>query len=225
MSTRDEDFVTKLFVANTHTPILFFSSRGIVYKLKVWRLPLAAPQGRGKALVNILPLQQGERITSILPLPRTRPAWDGFDVILATTRGTIRRNKLSDFTQVNRNGKIAMKLEMRATASSVCRPARSTTTSCSPPPAAIASASRWRAASLQGPRLHGGARHLAGSRTTKVISLTHTAPFKATGEALACLKQSAAFRRAAIGEVVEELTREGGRRCAGRVHSRPWARG
>jgi DNA gyrase subunit A len=73
MSTRDEDFVTKLFVANTHTPILFFSSRGIVYKLKVWRLPLAAPQGRGKALVNILPLQQGERITSILPLPRTRP--------------------------------------------------------------------------------------------------------------------------------------------------------
>ena len=69
MATREEDFVTKLFVANTHTPVLFFSSRGMAYKMKVWRLPLAAPQGRGKALVNLLPLEQGERITSILPLP------------------------------------------------------------------------------------------------------------------------------------------------------------
>jgi DNA gyrase subunit A len=111
MSTREEDFVTKLFVASTHAPILFFSSRGIVYKLKVWRLPLAAPQARGKALVNLLPLQQGERITSILPLPEDEASWENLDVVLATTRGTIRRNKLSDFTQVNRNGKIAMKLE------------------------------------------------------------------------------------------------------------------
>ena len=69
MATREEDFVTKLFVANTHTPVLFFSSRGMAYKMKVWRLPLAAPQGRGKALVNLLPLEQGERITSIMPLP------------------------------------------------------------------------------------------------------------------------------------------------------------
>ncbi len=111
MATREEDFVTKLFVANTHTPILFFSSRGIAYKMKVWRLPLAAPQGRGKALINLLPLQQGERITSILPLPEDEATWDNLDVIFATTRGTVRRNKLSDFTQVNRNGKIAMKLE------------------------------------------------------------------------------------------------------------------
>jgi DNA gyrase subunit A len=79
--------------------------------MKVWRLPLAAPQGRGKALVNLLPLQQGERITSILPLPEDEASWDNFDVVFATTRGTVRRNKLSDFTQVNRNGKIAMKLE------------------------------------------------------------------------------------------------------------------
>ncbi len=111
MATRDEDFVSRLFVANTHTPVLFFSSRGIAYKLKVWRLPLSAPQARGKALVNLLPLAEGERITSILPLPEDEAAWETLDVVFATTGGTVRRNKLSDFAQVNRNGKIAMKLE------------------------------------------------------------------------------------------------------------------
>ena len=111
MATKDEDFVSRLFVANTHTPILFFSSRGQAYKTKVWRLPLAAPQARGKALVNMLPLEQGERITSILPLPEDETSWETLDVVFATTKGTIRRNKLSDFVQVNRNGKIAMKLD------------------------------------------------------------------------------------------------------------------
>ena len=111
MSTRDEDFVTRLFVANTHTPILFFSSRGIVYKMKVWKLPLSAPQARGKALINILPLEQGERITTIMPLPEDEESWNELDIVFATTRGTVRRNKLSDFVQVNRNGKIAMKLD------------------------------------------------------------------------------------------------------------------
>ncbi|QOG05205.1 DNA gyrase subunit A [Aureimonas sp. OT7] len=107
----DEDSVTRLFVANTHTPVLFFSSRGIVYKEKVWRLPLATPQSRGKALVNMLPLEKGERITSILPLPNDEEAAEALNVMFATTRGTVRRNKLSDFVQVNRNGKIAMKLD------------------------------------------------------------------------------------------------------------------
>ncbi len=111
MSTKDEDFVTRLFVANTHTPVLFFSSRGIVYKEKVWRLPIGNPQSRGKALINMLPLQNGERITTIMPLPEDEASWGGLDVMFATTRGTVRRNKLSDFVQVNRNGKIAMKLE------------------------------------------------------------------------------------------------------------------
>ncbi|MEJ6784716.1 DNA gyrase subunit A [Aminobacter sp. Piv2-1] len=111
MSTKDEDFVTRLFVANTHTPVLFFSSRGIVYKEKVWRLPIGNPQSRGKALINMLPLQQGERITTIMPLPEDETSWGELDVMFATTRGTVRRNKLSDFVQVNRNGKIAMKLE------------------------------------------------------------------------------------------------------------------
>ncbi|WP_459458800.1 DNA gyrase subunit A [Rhizobium sp. No.120] len=111
MTTRDEDFVTRLFVLNTHTPVLFFSSRGIVYKEKVWRLPIGTPQSRGKALINMLPLEPGERITTIMPLPEDESTWDNLDVMFTTTRGTVRRNKLSDFVQVNRNGKIAMKLE------------------------------------------------------------------------------------------------------------------
>nr|WP_319496231.1 DNA gyrase subunit A [uncultured Cohaesibacter sp.] len=111
MSTKDEDFVTRLFVGNTHTPVLFFSSRGIAYKMKVWRLPLSAPQGKGKALINLLPLQQGEIITSILPLPEDEESWDTLDLMFATVSGSVRRNKLSDFKQVNRNGKIAMKFE------------------------------------------------------------------------------------------------------------------
>ncbi|WP_306027528.1 DNA gyrase subunit A [Stappia sp. MMSF_3263] len=111
MSTKDEDFVTRIFVANTHTPVLFFSSRGIAYKMKVWRLPVGGPTSRGKALVNMLPLEQGEQITSIMPLPEDEEAWGNLDVMFATRRGTVRRNKLSDFTQINKNGKIAMKLE------------------------------------------------------------------------------------------------------------------
>lgn len=111
MATRDEDFVSRLFVVNTHTPVLFFSSRGIVYKEKVWRLPIGTPQSKGKALINMLPLEPGERITTIMPLPEDETSWENLDVMFATTRGTVRRNKLSDFVQVNRNGKIAMKLE------------------------------------------------------------------------------------------------------------------
>ncbi len=111
MVTRDEDFVTRLFVVNTHTPVIFFSSKGQAYKEKVWRLPLAAPNAKGKALVNMLPLEKDERITTIMPLPEDETTWDKLDVMFATSRGTVRRNKLSDFIQVNRGGKIAMKLD------------------------------------------------------------------------------------------------------------------
>ncbi len=110
MQTRDEDFVSRLFVASTHTPVLFFSSRGQVYKEKVWRLPMAAPNARGKAMINILPLEQGERITTIMPLPEDESSWANLDVMFATTGGTVRRNKLSDFVDVRRSGIIAMKL-------------------------------------------------------------------------------------------------------------------
>ncbi|MBM3624301.1 MAG: DNA gyrase subunit A, partial [Alphaproteobacteria bacterium] len=111
MQTKEEDFVHRLFVANTHTPVLFFSSLGKAYKEKVWRLPLSAPQARGKALVNLLPLEQNERITTIMPLPEDEQSWATLDVIFATTGGTVRRNKLSDFVDVRRNGLIAMKLD------------------------------------------------------------------------------------------------------------------
>jgi DNA gyrase subunit A len=111
MATRDEDFVARLFVANTHTPVLFFSSLGQVYKEKVWRLPLAAPNAKGKALVNMLPLDKNERITTIMPLPEDEASWETLDVMFATASGGVRRNKLSDFVNVNRAGKIAMKLD------------------------------------------------------------------------------------------------------------------
>ncbi|MGH6865961.1 MAG: DNA gyrase subunit A, partial [Methyloceanibacter sp.] len=111
MATRDEDFVTRILIANTHTPVLFFSSRGMAYKMKVWRLPLAAPQARGKAMINLLPLDKDETITTILPLPEDEVSWAMLDVMFATNYGSVRRNKLSDFIEVRQNGKIAMKLD------------------------------------------------------------------------------------------------------------------
>jgi DNA gyrase subunit A len=111
MSTREEDVVTQIFIGSTHTPVLFFSSRGMCYRMKVWRLPAATPQSPGKALVNLLPLQAGETITSILPLPEDAATWANFDVMFATKSGNIRRNSLGDFENINRAGKIAMKLD------------------------------------------------------------------------------------------------------------------
>ena len=110
MKTRDEDFVTRLFVANTHTPILFFTSSGMVYQLKCYRLPEAAPQSLGKAMVNMLPIETGETINTVMPMPEDETSWDDLHVMFATASGNIRRNRLSDFTNIKRNGKIAMKL-------------------------------------------------------------------------------------------------------------------
>ncbi|MBV9693001.1 MAG: DNA gyrase subunit A [Alphaproteobacteria bacterium] len=111
MATREEDYVTNLFVASTHAPLVFFSSSGMAYKLKVWRLPEARIQGKGKAMVNLLPLSEGERIATILPLPEDETQWEKLNVVFATKSGQVRRNELSDFASINRNGKIAMKLE------------------------------------------------------------------------------------------------------------------
>ncbi len=107
---KDEDFVSDLFVASTHTPILFFTSRGIVHKMKVWQLPLATPQSRGKALVNLLPLEQGENVTVYMRLPEDEEIWNELDIMFATSHGSVRRNKLSDFGNIRKNGLIAMKL-------------------------------------------------------------------------------------------------------------------
>jgi DNA gyrase subunit A len=111
MATKEEDAVTRVFSANTHTPMLFFSSGGKAYQLKVWRLPVGTPTSRGKAFVNLLPIEPGESITSILPLPEDEATWDQYDVMFATRSGNVRRNKLSDFIGIKRNGKIAMKLD------------------------------------------------------------------------------------------------------------------
>ncbi len=111
MATKQEDFVTSLFIANTHTPVLFFSTSGMVYKMKVYRLPLGTPQSRGKALVNLLPIQEGESIATVMPLPEDEDSWGELNVMFSTSTGNVRRNRLSDFTNVMSNGKIAMKLE------------------------------------------------------------------------------------------------------------------
>jgi DNA gyrase subunit A len=111
MATKEEDAVTRVFSANTHQPMLFFSSGGKAYQLKVWRLPVGTPTSRGKAFVNLLPIEPGESITSILPLPEDEATWDQYDVMFATRSGNVRRNKLSDFIGIKRNGKIAMKLD------------------------------------------------------------------------------------------------------------------
>ena len=111
MATKDDDFVTTLFVANTHTPILFFTTDGIVYKMKTWRLPQGGRNTRGKAVVNVLPVQPGVSIAAVMPVDAPEDDWGKLQIVFATSRGDVRRNALSDFTNVMRNGKIAMKFE------------------------------------------------------------------------------------------------------------------
>ena len=110
METKEEDFVHDLFVANTHTPVLFFSTIGIAYKMKVYKIPLAGPKSRGKALVNVLPIKENEALSTVLALP-DESEWNDHDIVFATSKGTVRRNKLSDFVNVKASGKIAMKFE------------------------------------------------------------------------------------------------------------------
>ncbi len=111
MATRDEDFLSQVFVVNTHTPVLFFSSRGMAYQLKVYKLPLGTPQARGKPMVQLLPLGEGETISTLMPLPQDEAKWANLQIMFATSTGNVRRNALSDFTNIKANGKIAMKLE------------------------------------------------------------------------------------------------------------------
>ena len=112
MRTQEDDFVARMFVANTHTPVLFFSSLGRVYKLKVFRLPLGTPQARGRAMINMFPaLSEGESISAVMPLPEDEATWETMSVFFATARGKVRRNELADFIFVPANGKIAMGLD------------------------------------------------------------------------------------------------------------------
>jgi DNA gyrase subunit A len=203
MQTREEDFVSRLFVASTHTPVLFFSSRGQVYKEKVWRLPLAPPNGRGKALINILPLEQGERINTIMPLPQDESSWAELDVMFATTRGTVRRNKLSDFVDVRRSGIIAMKLDDGEAIVDVqiCTDRDDVLLT-----AAEGQCIRFAVTDVRvfQSRASMGVRGMALAGGDQVISLTILRHFDATpAERTTFLKQSGAIRRAATGEEVE----------------------
>ena len=110
MSTKDEDVVTTLFVANTHTQLLFFSTDGMAYKMKTWRLPMGGRTAKGKAIVNILPIPSGVSVAAVMPVDREEVDWGDLQIVFATTQGDVRRNRLSDFTNVRSNGKIAMKL-------------------------------------------------------------------------------------------------------------------
>lgn len=203
MQTRDEDFVSRLFVASTHTPVLFFSSRGQVYKEKVWRLPMAAPNARGKAMINILPLEPGERITTIMPLPEDESSWADLDVMFATTSGTVRRNKLSDFVDVRRSGIIAMKLGEGESIVDVqiCTERDDVLLT-----AADGQCIRFPVTDVRvfSGRTSMGVRGIALAKGDRVISLSILHHFDATpAERAAYLKQSGAIRRAATGEDIE----------------------
>lgn len=111
MNTKDEDVVTELFVTSTHTPVLFFSTHGKVYRMKVWRLPEGGPNTRGRPMINLLPLAKDEVISTVLPLPEDEAEWGALHVMFATAKGSVRRNSMDAFTSVPSNGKIAMKFE------------------------------------------------------------------------------------------------------------------
>ena len=203
MATRDEDFVSRLFVANTHVPVLFFSSLGQVYKLKVWRLPVGEPQARGKALINMLPLDEGERITSIMPLPENEDDWQTLDVMFATTRGTVRRNSLADFVEINKNGKIAMKLDEGDGIVDVA--------TCSATDDVLLTTSGGRAIRFEVTdvrvfkgRDSTGVRGITLGEGERVISMSILRHFEATpAERNTFIKQYGAIRRAQTGDGVE----------------------
>jgi DNA gyrase subunit A len=208
MQTREEDFVARLFVANTHTPVLFFSSHGRVYKEKVWRLPQAAPQARGKALINILPLDNGERINTVMPLPEDESTWANLDVMFATTRGTVRRNKLSDFVDVRRSGIIAMKLDEGEAIVDVqiCTENNDVLLT-----SAGGQCIRFPVTDVrvfQG-RTSMGVRGISLAEGDKVISMSILRHLEASAEErVAYLKRASAVRRGTNGDTVEETSVE-----------------
>ena len=208
MATRDADFVSRLFVASTHTPVLFFSSLGQVYKLKVWRLPQAEPQGRGKALINLLPLDPGERITSIVPLPEDEQEWETLDVMFATSSGSIRRNKLSDCVPRTSLGKRVM--EFDADTQTIIGVELADASEDVLLTSARGQCVRFQVTAI---RVFGGGgstgtstgvRGISLAGGDSVISMAILRHVEATpAEREAYLKQSSAIRRAATGEEIE----------------------
>lgn len=204
MKFKDEDFVSQLFVGNTHTPLLFFTSTGMAYKLKLWRLPEGAPNSRGKAFVNLLPLGPDERVTNILPLPEDEEAWSEWHVMFATKSGNVRRNKLSDFQRVNRNGKIAMKLDEgdRIIGVRVCREDEDILLTTA---AGMCIRFPVEAVRVFAGRTSTGVRGIKLDRGNSVISMAVLRHVDTTSdEAKAYLKHAAAMRRAAGEQDAED---------------------
>ena len=204
LTTRDEDFVTQIFSASTHTPVLFFSSRGMCYRLKVWRLPAATPQSVGKALINLLPLEQDEEITTILPLPEDVETWGQLELMFATRSGNVRRNSLADFENINRNGKIAMKLDEGDSIVNVaiCAPHDDVLMT-----TAVGQCIRFQATDVRvfKGRDSTGVRGIRLDGDDRVISMAILTHVDATpAERATYLKQASALRRAQTGEEAEE---------------------
>ena len=208
MATKEEDFVSRIFVANTHQPVLFFSTTGMVYKMKVWKLPAGNPQSRGKALVNLLPLDEGETIADIMALPSDEDSWGDLNVMFATSFGNVRRNDLSDFISINRNGKIAMKPDEgeRIIGVETCNEADDVLLTSSSGRAIRFPVDKVR---VFRSRNSTGVRGIKLDEGASVISLAILRGSDATpAERATYLKQAAAIRRAAAGEEadVEETT-------------------
>jgi len=205
VSMKEDDFVVQLFSATTHTEMLFFSSAGMVYKEKVWRLPVGGPTSRGKALVNIFPLAADERIESVMPLPDDEESRNELDVMFATKTGNVRRNKLSEFIRVNRNGKIAMKLEEDAddgiVSVKICSEKDDILLT-----TALGQCIRFQATDVRvfAGRNSTGVRGIRLADGDEVISMGILRHVDVTSEeARAYLKHAAAMRRAATGEEEE----------------------
>ncbi len=205
LTTRDEDFVTQIFIASTHTPVLFFSSRGMCYRMKVWRLPAANPQSVGKALINLLPLEQDEVITTILPLPEDAETWGSLELMFATRSGGVRRNSLGDFENINRNGKIAMKLDDddQIVNVAICTPHDDvllTTSGGQCIRFAVGDVRVFKGRDSTGVR---GIRLDGDDRVISMAILTHVDA--APAERAAYLKQAAALRRAQNGDDADDV--------------------
>ncbi len=226
MATREEDVVTQIFIASTHTPVMFFSSRGMCYRMKVWRLPAGTPQSQGKALVNLLPLEDGEVITTILPLPEDEATWANLELMFATRTGNVRRNSLTDFENINRNGKIAMKLDEgdQIVGVEVSRPDNDVLLT-----TAHGQAIRFAAEDVRvfKGRDSTGVRGIRLEEGDEVISMAILHHVDATpDERIAYLKQAASIRRAQTGEpadgdVVTPDTDEGGEAVTGDAELTP----
>ena len=204
MATKEDDYVVQVFVANTHTPLLFFSSKGLCYKLKTYKLPEAAAAAKGRPLINLLPLEQGETITAILPVPeeeaeRVKESDKEHFLMFATASGTVRRNRMSDFDSIRSNGKIAMKLDEGDSLISVLP--------CTEDQDVLLTTYRGRAIRFAVPEI----RVFAGRNSTGVRGITLGADDKIIGMAMlnhgesdsavraAYIKQSRAARRAETG--------------------------